>query len=277
MDIVYTPKTAHFLDTKSSASNKQENLRKLANNNLDFREPDKRPFQIHVPSYERNFPINKLAPPKQQIAPSIASLPQSPTSSVTSTILTETESEQDDSNEMEWTPTKPTYQALQPMRPLNSSRQIEANPERVKIFGRSLNNGCSNNRFSKQPFQSAKNTSLPAMTQGFSITPTNTQKFRKGLFELDENDRAAATQKGRMILSESKLRLPESILDTGLEPLFEKFFAIRDEPPDITNIVDDSIRVDDESPHKSYNKAWFLATVVSLSVGLVGIGLHVYR
>ena len=283
VDIVYTPKNVIFNDAKSPLSNGQESLRKVTNGGINYERPSVQLSQTQTSSYNRSFPINNLASAKQQTPPTIASLPLSPTSSVASTLNTESESEQDDSNEMEWTPTKPAYQPLQSMRPLNSFNQMQAKPDRTGLFGHSLRNNSLNgqsisrNSAYNQPFRSIKREPFPTTGERYSVIPASIQKSQMAPHGLNGNGRAEVLQKSRMTLSESKLRLPEGILDTGLEPLFEKFFAIRDEPPEIANVAEKSVGIDIESPRRSYNKTWLVTTTVSFLIGLVGIGLHLYH
>ena len=227
--------------------------------------------------YKKPFPINNLASLTQQTPPSLASLPLSPTSSVASTLLTELESEYDDGNEMEWTPTKPTFSNLQPMKPLNMFSEPQMT-DKVNLLGYSLRNDPPSDPKEIRSTQSIQSRPFSTIQDGFSSTSSGVKKLRQNPNgELNESEGAGVSQKGRMTLSESKLKLPEGIIDTGLEPLFEKFFAIRDEPLEIANTLEYGAESNPEISQKSHSKIWLMTTTASFFIGVVGIAMHFYH
>ena len=154
----------------------------------------------------------------------------------------------------------------------------------VNLLGHSLRNEPPSNP--KQPKSVLHNQSFqPAQRELFSaiqnsdpgVSSKLKKQQQKSNEELNENEGIELFQIGGMTLSESKLKLPEGILDTGLEPLFEKFFAIRDEPLEISNAPENRDGSNPKNPQRSHNKAWLMTTTGSFVIVIAGIAMHFYR
>lgn len=159
----------------------------------------------------------------------------------------------------------------------------EQTTDKANLLGYSLRNDQPNNSRqlgfapSNQPFQTIQRGPISAIRKGYLGVPSKVKKQQQdSTEELNEDEGGSVFQFGGMKLSESKLKLPEGILDTGLEPLFEKFFAIRDEPPEITNVPEDGVDSNLRNMQNSSTKTWLMTTTASLIVGLAGIAMHFY-
>lgn len=160
----------------------------------------------------------------------------------------------------------------------------EQTTDKVNLLGYSLRNDQPNNSRqlgfapSNQPFQTIQRGPISANRNGYLSIPSKVKKQQQNSNEeLNEDEGGGVFQLSGMKLSESKLKLPEGILDTGLEPLFEKFFAIRDEPPEITNAQQDGVDNNLKNMQNRSTKTWLMTTTASFIVGLAGIAMHFYR
>ena len=272
-------------DTKKDAiafSEEKYNNDRTPNKNLRARSP----------AYPKPFPINNLAPRQQNTATPISSFPLSPISSVASvasTLTTDSEEEPDDSNEMEWTPTRPSFSTLQPMKPLNSLEDRSTTPGQFgqprSLFQNHLSGGPFSGSNGLQSFQPHRASSQWLFSNQSAFRDRAAGKWKlppdnetnSGMTRDKSRRLARRTSNSWMQLAESKLKLPETISDTGLEPLFETIFSIGDDPPEIKTkpeaAEDDNKTV---AGDKIISRALLATVATSVIFGALGVAIQHY-
>ncbi len=237
-------------------------------------------FTAQSPSFIKPFPINHLAPSARLVREPTYSPPSASPGLLSIKTESDSDVDDDDPNAMEWTPTRPEHPTLHPMRPVQPPQlqQPPLQPPTPSPFRGSL---------PAAPISPAHRLRNPPNQQKFRRTPLAEQKnfFSKLMISqratVDSNEGAGLTgstneaelrPKGWIEMADSKLKLQEDAVETGLESMFNSVFSIRDEPAEV-RASEQEVRVE---PNRRHDDAFVIVAALAIlpvTLGLVVLAL----